>query len=197
MGSKLEIHIGYVYGQTEPPAHASHYTPKFVAGARLPHAWIRLLKDNNTTNTSSSSDSSPVGALPPVDVSYVREFSAEAVAARRYSTLDLCAPDGFTLLVGARSPLRSMGDFRWGDSGVQGRVRVRVWAAGEDFDLVDVDVDEGRGRAGADELKFAARAGWDVGGGLLVRPDQHLLRVLGPGDSCEDVESAIMGYLGL
>lgn len=134
-----------------------------------------------------------MGALPPVDVSYVKEFSAEDVAARRYSTLDLCAPDSFTLLVGSRAG--AWAPERTGaleaalerEGGVGMGVRVGVRVAGEDFDLV-----EGRS---AD--LFAARANLDVGGGLLVRPDQHLLRVLGPGDTCEDVERAIRGYLGL
>ncbi|KAF4412150.1 Tetracenomycin polyketide synthesis hydroxylase TcmG [Colletotrichum fructicola] len=73
----LEIHIGYVYGDKEPPANASHYTPKFKVGARLPHAWIKLLKPNNRISDN------------PIDTSYVKELTKDQVSSRQFSTLDL------------------------------------------------------------------------------------------------------------
>ncbi|CAK7237887.1 hypothetical protein SEUCBS140593_010181 [Sporothrix eucalyptigena] len=42
----LELHIGYVYGDKSTPPHASHFTPKCVPGARLPHAWITPLRSD-------------------------------------------------------------------------------------------------------------------------------------------------------
>lgn len=174
---QLEIHIGYVYGQKEPPAHASHYRPKFVAGARLPHAWIRL-RDGRPPTTL---------LLPPIDVSYVKEFSPADVEARQYSTLDLCAFDSFTLLVGG-------GGSAWAERFAAAReavggsvIKMCLRVAGEDFDFVDPKYAE----------LFAAEAGLDAGGGLLVRPDQHLLRVVSSGDEGEDIAGAVLGYLGL
>ncbi|KIW23324.1 uncharacterized protein PV07_11532 [Cladophialophora immunda] len=126
----LELHIGYVYGSKEIPPHASKYTPKFEVGARLPHAWIRL----------------PHSTLKPVDVSYVDEFSPADLESHRYSTLDLCDLDKFTLV---------------GRLDVPG---VKTCRLGRDFEVI--------GEAGQ---KWLAAAGLDVGGGLLVRPDQHIL----------------------
>ncbi|VUC30478.1 unnamed protein product [Clonostachys rosea] len=83
----LGIHIGYVYDGSTKIGNASDFTPKFVAGARLPHAWIRP----RTTEA--------VHGLSPVDVSYVQEFSAAEVQLMRYSTLDLVGYAGFTLIV--------------------------------------------------------------------------------------------------
>ena len=139
-----------MYGDSTVPPHASHYTPKFRAGARLPHAWITLEST----------------ALAPVDVSYVDEFSAEDAARRRYSTLDLCACDRFTLI---------------GDLEVRGVNTVRL---GKDFELVDED-----------GKQWAENAGLRSGGGLLVRPDQHILMVLGKETNVGDIEMALSAHL--
>lgn len=170
MGLQLEIHIGYVYGG-DPPTHASHFSPKFVAGARLPHAWIRL-------KTSAE--------LPPVDVSYIKEFSKDDIQSRKYSTLDLCPFDSFTLLVGSRS--QWAGGFAALESSVKSlRVKVCLRVAGEDFEFVD----------GKYEELFSLKANFNADGGLLVRPDQHLLRVLGPSDDGEAIITAVREHLGL
>ncbi|OOQ82634.1 3-(3-hydroxy-phenyl)propionate hydroxylase [Penicillium brasilianum] len=39
----LGLHIGYVYGDKRIPDNASVYEPICVPGARLPHAWIKLI----------------------------------------------------------------------------------------------------------------------------------------------------------
>lgn len=168
---QLEIHIGYVYGQKEPPAHASNFTPKFVPGARLPHAWIHI---------KNSLD------LPAIDVSYVKEFSPQEIEARRYSTLDLCPFDKFTLLVGSRAAWTE----RFKDlenSLVRGDgVGLCFSVAGEDFDFVD----EKYADRFADEVKLS------TGGGLLIRPDQHILRILKTDDNAEELHAIILGHLG-
>lgn len=149
---QLELHIGYVYGKDEIPPHASKYTPKFEVGARLPHAWIRL----------------PGSSLPPVDVSYVDEFSADDIELRRYSTLDICDLDKFTLI---------------GDLEVPGIKTCRI---GRDFDVI--------GQAGQE---WAKNAGLNDGGGLLLRPDQHILMVLKVDTRVEDVQACLARHLGL
>lgn len=170
MGLQLEIHIGYVYGRKEPPAHASKYTPKFVPGARLPHAWIRM------KNSSSQS---------AIDVSYVKEFSQQDIENRKYSTLDLCPFDKFTLVVGSRTEWADR--FRDLRSSMEAYgVQVSCRAAGEDFDFVDQKV--------ADLYISKARLG--SGGGLLVRPDQHILQVLDSDDGPEELGTAVLRHLG-
>ncbi|KAF4873450.1 4-methyl-5-nitrocatechol 5-monooxygenase [Colletotrichum siamense] len=80
----LELHIGYVYGDNRTPPNASKFSPKFVPGARLPHAWII------PTASSAALD------MPSIDLSYVKELSPIDVEHRRYSTLDLIKVDTFT-----------------------------------------------------------------------------------------------------
>ena len=151
--SQLELHIGYVYGSDEIPPHASKYTPKFRVGARLPHAWIRLRQSS----------------LRPVDVSYVDEFSAEDIECRKYSTLDLCDIDKFTLIGKLEVP------------------NVKTCRLGEDFEVVEGDT----GR------EWIKGAGLNDGGGLLVRPDQHILMVLKAETKAEEVEACLQQYLGI
>lgn len=167
---KLEIHIGYVYGINEAPAHASHYTPKFVPGARLPHAWIRF-------NGSA--------ALPPIDVSYVKEFSEQDIKSRQYSTLDLCRHNCFTLLVGSRDQWSER--FQALEAALKSRgFRVALAVACHDFDFVYEK----------QELLFANEGNLSSGGGLLIRPDQHLLRLVQPTDSVVSIEQSLLEYLG-
>jgi hypothetical protein len=155
----LELHIGYVYGDPTIPPHASRYTPKFPVGARLPHTWIH-----------------PIGnvSLPPVDVSYVEEFGPGDVSARRYSTLDLCEIDKFTLIVG-----------RDRDLDVHISSIVKTCRLGRDFEAVD-------GPAGQSWLSGAGLTG---GGGLLVRPDYHILMVLDAQTTVKEVRQALKQHL--
>lgn len=96
------------------------------------------------------------------------ELSPEEVAARQFSTLDLCELDQFTLI---------------GDLEVPG---VKTCRAGKDFMVI--------GQAGEDWL---SRAGLKSGGGLLVRPDQHILMVLDVRTTVEDVQEVLKGHLGI
>ncbi|OCT49141.1 3-(3-hydroxy-phenyl)propionate hydroxylase [Cladophialophora carrionii] len=108
----------------------------------------------------------PCSPLKPVDVSYVEEFSPEDVELRQYSTLDLCDLDKFTLI---------------GELEVAG---VKTCVPGKDFDVV--------GEAGQQWLKGA---GLQDGGGLLVRPDQHILMLLDADTKVEEVESCLKQHL--
>ena len=107
-------------------------------------------------------------AFRPVDLSYIEEFSTQDVTSRQYSTLDLCDHDKFTLI---------------GNIDVPG---VRNCRLGRDFEVLD--------SKGNDWLE---KSGLSLGGSLLIRPDQHILMVVRPGDTNEDVRKTIMAHLGL
>lgn len=168
---QLEIHIGYVYGMDKAPDHASHYSPKFLPGARIPHAWIRI---------------KGVTTLLPVDVSYVKEFSEQDTKSRQYSTLDLCIYDHFTLLVGSRG--QWVERFQALRAAVKGHgVRVALAVAHHDFEFV----------LEQQEQLFAREGRLGVGGGLLIRPDQHVLCLIQPTDSATSIAQSLAEHLGL
>jgi len=170
----LELHIGYVYGSTEIPSHASYYTPKFVAGARVPHAWIRVRNSNFIVEKK------------PVDVSYVSELTPEEVDARQYSVLDLCAIDSFTLIIGSQNAW--MDKFREIRKALMQRnININMFAADQDFEFAN----EPHRKLYIDGADFAN------GGGLLLRPDQHILTRLTPEVSASQVQSDIFLHLGL
>lgn len=167
---KLEIHVGYVYGIKEAPAHASHYSPKFVPGARLPHAWIRF---------------NGPAPLSPIDVSYVKEFSEQDIKSRQYSTLDLCRYDCFTLLVGSRDQWTER--FQALEAALKRcGVMLALAVAYHDFDFVYE----------RQSLLFSDEGNLSSGGGLLIRPDQHLLRLVEPTDSVASIEKSLLEHLG-
>ncbi|KAF9870471.1 2, 4-dichlorophenol 6-monooxygenase [Colletotrichum karsti] len=170
----LEIHIGYVYGDARPPANASHYTPKFKVGARLPHAWINILTPNDR--------------LPQkcIDTSYVKELSKDQVLARQFSMLDLVVPGGFSLIVECRDLwIQRFKEFEEALSGRIGR-RLYFWAEGTDFEFSNE----------CHRRLFHKQGRLAQGGALLVRPDQHLLGCLGPEASAHDLISLVMNHLG-
>ncbi|KAF7531753.1 hypothetical protein G7054_g8581 [Neopestalotiopsis clavispora] len=169
----LELHIGYVYGSKEVPAHASHYKAKYVPGARLPHAWISL------------KESSKPDTFQPLDVSYVKEWTAEDVAARQASTLDLCSHDAFTLIVGDQHRWKQRFDDLQKALGAETDLQIRLWSVGADFNFAFPE----QGKL------FCKGFGLESGGAVLVRPDQHTLAVLKPGDSASDVKHYIMHHL--
>jgi hypothetical protein len=170
---KLELHIGYVYGQTEKPPHASHYSPKFVPGARLPHAWIKL----------RSSGAQP--QIEPLDISYVKELTPSEIDACRYSILDLCAFDTFTLFVGSIDTWA--GHFEALQDALSDRgVKLNLFAADRDFEFANEQHHD----------LFSSGAGFGAGGGVLVRPDQHILGRFEKGDTWEGLKNALEGHLG-
>jgi hypothetical protein len=148
---QLQLHIGYVYNSKSVPDNASIYVPKFVPGARLPHCWITY-EDHR---------------LSPVDVSYVHEFTASDMAARKWSSLDLIAPDRFTIL----GPLIVPG--------------VATLCPGKDFDVL-----------GEHGQWWREQSGLAAGGSILVRPDQHILAVFDSSASADSVTEILGLHLG-
>lgn len=144
----LGLHIGYVYGDKSVPENASLYTPRFVPGARLPHCWMRVHHKGL------------LNRLHPVDLTYVAELDDDARAKRRFSTLDLCGMDKFTLLVGSsRSSDRNFAHFL--DRCERSQVKVDFFRMSEDFE--------------PETALWKQESGLLTGGALLVRPDQHIL----------------------
>ncbi|VUC25661.1 unnamed protein product [Clonostachys rosea] len=46
----IGLHIGHIYGRDQPDgAHLVDYTPRFVPGVRLPHAWIQVGGETRST----------------------------------------------------------------------------------------------------------------------------------------------------
>lgn len=170
--NKLELHIGYVYGSTEIPPHASVYTPRFVPGARVPHAWIKI------------NDPAVVRKIPRVDLAYVRELSDTDRAQREYSTLDLCHDDAFTFVLNSTSTLTEQ-ILQQVDKMRRNGLKIEILQLGRDFDV-------STGSSGQD---WISGAGLATGGGLLVRPDQHILLRMSEGYSIEYIHDTLNGYL--
>lgn len=166
-----------MYGAIKPPPHASHYSPKFVPGARLPHAWVKIL--------NSSVSSEKVGkhnALPrePVDVSYVKELSKKEVESCQWSTLDLCGPDSWTLILGRDQLLPRLSSLENHCDSIG--LGLNVWRLGGDFELTKKNVFE-------DELSN--------GGGILIRPDQHIIMRVTSHTTGDDMLKELRGHLGV
>ncbi|KAJ6001280.1 hypothetical protein N7522_006507 [Penicillium canescens] len=171
----LELHIGYVYGASKPPAHASFYSPKFVPGARLPHVWIKF-------PDASSETQATIGKLPqdPIDVSYVKELDEDQVQSCQWSTLDLCAPDSWTLILGQDKPSLQTSQFQEHCDAI--KIKLSIWRAGLDFDII-------KQSWFADEL--------NNNGGILVRPDQHIFMRVSDCTTGEDLIAGLNKHLGL
>ncbi|KAF2424438.1 hypothetical protein EJ08DRAFT_639399 [Tothia fuscella] len=171
----LELHIGYVYGSNYQPPHASHFTPKFVPGGRLPHAWIRPSRLHIIDSL-----------LKPVDVSYVWDFSFSEQEARRFSTLDLVPRDGFALFV------TKEGGWHRRFERIKQRlflrnIKIELFVVGEHFEFaIPVDGE-----------KWAERAGLAEGGGLLIRPDQHILMRFKVDAGGVEVVNSVLEHLGV
>lgn len=172
----LGLHIGYVYGDTEIPASASLYVPSYRAGARLPHAWLL-----------DASTASRLPKLPPIDNSYVSEFSPVALGRKEYSTLDLCAFDAFTLI------FSSTFASHWEEALAQLRLslltslKINAAVLGTDFELVP----------GARKNEWVMGLQLNHGAAVLVRPDQHILNCYGQEASVTEVLKGLKGHLGL
>lgn len=124
-------------------------------------------------------------ALPPIDLSYVKEFSEQDVKSRQYSTLDLCMYDRFTLLVGSQGPWIQR--FQALEAAMKRYgARIVLVVAYRDFEFVFKE----------QEQLFIAEGQLGVGGGLLVRPDQHMLRLVQPKDSVACIEKSLVEHLG-
>ena len=171
----LNLHIGYVYGDARIPSHASHYRAQFVPGARLPHAWIEFPQ------------MSTIQHLKPVDVSYVHELDAAKVAAMRYSTLDLCTPDAFTFLVPPSGALNGAITDVIKQHTYKTTLKFKAFFSDRDFRILP----------GSSADLWSRESGITEGGGLLIRPDQHILMLLGADAEASEVSHMIEDFLGV
>lgn len=142
----LGLHIGYVYGNTDNPEHASHFEASFAPGARLPHAWL--------------TGALPTMLLPPKisDLSYVREIDQEQILSKKFSTLDLCAFNAWTLL------LPRNGHVSQNLITKISNLKINAFSLGNDFQLLSSDASE----------TWLSGSGLSDGRPILVRPDQHI-----------------------
>ncbi|KAL4922061.1 FAD binding domain-containing protein [Aspergillus aurantiobrunneus] len=153
----LNLHIGYVYGDTEIPAHASIFNPACIPGARLPHAWIRFLQPVKSAV-----------ALPSIDSSYVSELSPEQVDQKKYSTLDLIPYDSFVIVVDStwaekwKTRLTDVRELL--PTPVNATLKIETATLDVDF---EVETEQGGG--------WLELMGLKEGQATLVRPDQHIL----------------------
>lgn len=115
----------------------------------------------------------------------MKEFSPQDIEARQYSTLDLCPFDKFTLITSSSSQWEERSK-RLQEYVENHGVQICTRIVGEAFDFVD--------QKHADIFTREVRL--NTGGGLLVRPDQHILRVLHEDDGAEDLGAAILSHLG-
>lgn len=166
-----------MYGTTRPPGHASHYSPKFVPGARLPHAWISF-----PDQLSPETEAAKLSSLPkePVNLYYIKELDADQVRACQWSTLDLCGPDSWTLILGQKQPTPHI-ILLQKHCNVIG-VPLNVWRLEVDFKI-------------GTQSWFAYELA--NGGGVLIRPDQHILARVSVNTSGEDVIAEMNKHLGI
>ncbi|GES65436.1 monooxygenase, FAD-binding [Aspergillus terreus] len=170
----LGLHIGYVYGDNRIPDNASVYEPLCVPGARLPHAWVKLLDPERVQ-------------LPAIDSSYA-VAEPQRVDAMTYSTLDLCRFDAFTILVDERSSSQFEAAAKSAlaqiPASVASGLLLRVIVKGVDFLLQP-------GQEKWDDVVLLKQ-----GQAVLVRPDQHILAVLNRDAGAAHIEEALKSYLG-
>lgn len=103
--------------------------------------------------------------MPPIDSSYISEFSEIEAKNREWSVLDLCAYDSFTLFVGREGAESWKEVLEAVREAVPEGLKINVAVLEEDFEIVE-------GEKGSEWVK---KMRLDVGGGVLVRPDQHIL----------------------
>lgn len=174
------MHIGYVYGTKSVPGDPSAYTPKYIPGARLPHLWVKPLQE------------SIFQGMPPVDLSYIAELSADDRKLRQFSTLDICSFGSFTLIVNSDPDQeeRCQRLIAILNERCNGRVMVplRIAVLGVDFEIVF----SSKGEDWVQQLNLTQGSM----GGVLVRPDQHILTVLDGHVSASGLASILLQSIG-
>lgn len=140
-----------------------------MPGARLPHAWIKI----------PESQTSIKGLLEPIDISYVKELDENQIKACQWSTLDLCAPDSWTLILSQDKPSLQVSRFQEHCEAI--KMKLNIWHTGQDFDITNQSWF-------ADELNQ---------GGILVRPDQHIFMRVNDCTTGEDLITELNRHLGL
>lgn len=164
----LGLHIGYIYGDRQIPQNASVYKPACIPGARLPHAWIRILQPE-------------VVDLPPIDLSYVPELSEDELLAKQYSTLDLCSYDSFTLIATSHWEERFDTLQQLLDTGT---LKVRLVIEGQQFKV-----------HGVHGQSWIEKMGFDKDQAVLVRPDQHILACFSRDADVPEIINAVSTHL--
>jgi hypothetical protein len=108
----------------------------------------------------------------PVDLTHVEELAQAEREQRRYSTLDLCRYDTFTLIVNSNQAniKRSAELINIAQKRGQLTIPLRVLHLGVDFNIVFADK--------AKDWIEKFQLGDEQCGGVLVRPDQHILALL-------------------
>jgi hypothetical protein len=115
-----------------------------------------------------------------IDVSYVKELDASQIEDSRWSTLDLCGPDSWTLILGRDQPTSHVSEFKQHCDTIH--INLNVWRLGDDFNIVK-QVWFG------DELV--------KNGGVLVRPDQHILTRVGINKTEEEIFTELKRHIGV
>lgn len=113
----------------------------------------------------------------PIDISYVKEIVHEEASACQWSTLDLCSPFAWTLIVGEDDEERiSSLQQHFEAAGLS----LNVWRLHKDFQVIRPEIF-------AQEIEQQ---------GLLVRPDQHIMALLKRETTAEEVAGALNISLG-
>lgn len=114
-------------------------------------------------------------------MSYVTELDGKQVEEHRWSTLDLCAPDAFTFILGTKDiQLRS--DIAQIQKYCEAKnLHLDIWHLGTDFEVI---------RQNLFSMKL------NETGGILVRPDQHIMMVIIDTTTGKEVISKIDSHLG-
>jgi hypothetical protein len=108
------------------------------------------------------------------------------VEERKFSTLDLCDFNAFTLLVGTKSEW--IDRFHVAHDSIRLKhFSFRMFAADSDFSIVHYK----------HEVLFSTQGGFGLGAALLVRPDQHIIARLEPNEPPERIQRIILDHLGL
>jgi hypothetical protein len=169
----LNLHIGYIYGDSSIPKSASHFVPSFRSGARLPHAWL-----GDKVPSFVQED------IKPVKLSYVHELSRREVEAKSYSSLDLCSADAWTVLLPAAAS--SVDEAAAGLQKTIPRLKLSILKLARDFDILSGDAGDA----------WIRDSGLGSGRGLLVRPDQHILCSIESKTKSEELLHMIREFLG-
>ena len=174
--AQLNLHLGYIYGDDQIPANASDYTPTFLPGAILPHAWIVPCSNQL--------------CLPkPVDMKYLTDAPPDFSTPRQYSILDLVQLDGLTLVTSSSSEMDRVADAVHKEVASIGAVLAHR-QMGRDFTLSE--------EAGLESSQaWMSASGLKDGHALLIRPDQHILGKFTPDTAKVDLVSTIRHYYGV
>jgi len=164
--------LGYVYEPDYKLDQPTGFVPSYRKGARLSHAWIKIL---NVKLISTR--------LEPIDTSYLGDALKPYVHRKwEYSTLDLIPINSFVIFHSS-----SGSDFAKEVEGAlnEQQIPVRRVQQGVDFDFADSleEIEAGR--------RWVSAYGLDKGGVLVVRPDQFIAAVLSPDTFVEGIVGEI------